>query len=210
VTSAAAAVMLAAASAWLVAQAAATRETKHLKFTVSVAPRVVSAGDRITLAVDVSPKARMHVYAPGSKYRPITITIEPQRALTIEETTYPRSESYYFKPLNETQPVYRAPFRLQVAMTIGRIEPSSTGADSTITIAGALDYQACDDRVCYLPESIPLRWTMKVNARHVAGAEGGVPSAGSGARPSKVALEARRDRFAPASPGRPDDPGGSR
>ena len=156
--------MLAGASASPAAQAATTRETKHLKFTVSVSPRIVSAGDRVTLTVDVSPKPRMHVYAPGSKYRPIKITIEPQRALTIEQTAYPRAESYYFKPLNETQPVYQAPFRLQVGMTIG-IEPSSTGADSTITITGALDYQACDDRVCYLPESVPLRWTVTLPPR---------------------------------------------
>jgi hypothetical protein len=170
VASAAVALTVAAAGATeplIAAQAAATRETKHLKFTVSIAPRVVSVGDRLTLSVDVVPKARMHVYAPGSKYRPIKITITPQPALTIGETAYPRAESYYFKPLNETQPVYQAPFRLQVGMTVGAIEPSSAGADSTITIAGALDYQACDDRVCYLPESIPLRWTMKVNAhRH--------------------------------------------
>jgi hypothetical protein len=159
--------MLAVANASPAAHAAATRETKHLKFTVSVAPGVVSAGDRMTLTVDVSPKARMHVYAPGSKYRPIRMTIEPQPALTIEQTTYPRAESYYFKPLKETQPVYQAPFRLQIGMTIGNIESPSARTDSTITITGALDYQACDDRVCYLPESIPLRWTMKVNAhRH--------------------------------------------
>src|SRR5262249_7194639 len=150
---------------------------------ISVAPHVVSVGDRITLTVDISPKPRMHVYAPGSKYRPIAITIEPQQALTIEETRYPRAESYYFKPLKETQPVYQAPVRLQVGTTIGQIEPSSTRADSTITIAGALDYQACDERVCYLPESIPLRWTMKVNARHAAASEVGVPSASSHARP---------------------------
>jgi len=208
--SAAVVLMLAVANALLAAQAAATRETKHLKFTVSASPRVVSAGDRIMLTVDVSPKSRMHVYAPGSKYRPITIAIEPQRALTIAQTVYPRAESYYFKPLNETQPVYQGSFRLQVPMTIGDVERSSAGADSTITITGALDYQACDDRVCYLPESIPLRWKMKVNARHAAASEEGVPSAGSVATPSKAVREARRDRFATDAPGRRDVAGGSR
>jgi cytochrome c biogenesis DsbD-like protein len=137
-----------------------------MTLTVNVTPRVVTSGDRIAVAIDIVPKPRMHVYAPGSKYRPITIIIEPQPALTIEQTAYPRAESFYFKPLKETQPVYQAPFRLEVGMTVGAIEPSS-GAASTLTITGALDYQACDDRVCYLPESIPLRWTMKVNAhRH--------------------------------------------
>jgi hypothetical protein len=199
--------MLAWASVSLAAQAAATRETKHLKFTASVAPRVVSVGDRLTLSVDVVPKARMHVYAPGSKYRPIKITIAPQPVLTIEQTVYPRAESYYFKPLSETQPVYQTPFRLQVGMTIGEIEPPSA---STITVTGALDYQACDDRVCYLPESIPLRWTMKVTARHVAALESGAPSDSSHARPSRGDREAHRDRFVTDAPARRDVAGGSR
>lgn len=124
-------------------------------------PRVVSAGDRITLTVDVVPKPRMHVYAPGSKYRVITIAIEPQPMLTIGKTRYPRASAYYFKPLNETQLVYDRPFRLLVEMRVG----DSIGTSSTMTINGALEYQACDERACYLPESIPLRWTMKVNAR---------------------------------------------
>jgi len=218
VASAAVALTLVAASAsapLLAAQGAATRETKHLKFTVSVTPRVVSVGDRITLTVDVVPKARMHVYAPGSKYRPIKITIAPQPGLTIGETAYPRAESYYFKPLNETQPVYQAPFRLQVGMTVGAIDTSSAGTDSTITIAGVLDYQACDDRVCYLPESIPLRSTMKVNARHAASVAGAsvaadAPSAGSDARRSRAAREARRDRSVTDAPAPRDVAGGSR
>ncbi len=29
----------------------------------------------------------------------------------------------------------------------------------TVTIAGSLDYQACDDRICYNPVSVPLSWT---------------------------------------------------
>ena len=27
-------------------------------------------------------------------------------------------------------------------------------------IAGTLDYQACDDKVCFNPQSVPLRWTI--------------------------------------------------
>jgi hypothetical protein len=160
--------------------ASATRETRHVTLTVNVTPRVVTSGDRIAVAIDIVPKPRMHVYAPGSKYRVITIAIEPQPLLTIGKTVYPGAGSYYFKPLKETQPVYDRPFRLQVEMTVGEIGPSAD-APSTMTIKGALEYQACDDRACYLPESIPLRWTMKVNARHLAGRDRAAPSPSSGA-----------------------------
>jgi hypothetical protein len=35
-------------------------------------------------------------------------------------------------------------------------------ARSRITIRGALEYQACDDQVCFLPKSVPLEWTVPV------------------------------------------------
>jgi hypothetical protein len=29
-----------------------------------------------------------------------------------------------------------------------------------LTLTGSLDYQACDDEVCYNPVSVPLSWTV--------------------------------------------------
>jgi hypothetical protein len=31
---------------------------------------------------------------------------------------------------------------------------------STLTIAGTLSYQACDDKICFTPQSTPLSWTV--------------------------------------------------
>ena len=30
---------------------------------------------------------------------------------------------------------------------------------TSITVSGTLDYQACDDKVCYNPASVPVSWT---------------------------------------------------
>jgi DsbC/DsbD-like thiol-disulfide interchange protein len=133
-----------------------SRDTRQLKFTATLSARVITPGERLTLTVDVVPKPRMHVYAPGSKYRPIGITIEPQAGLTIGATTYPKPESYYFKPLNETVDVYQSPFRLIVELA------APERAASPFMLKGSLEYQACDDRVCYLPETIPLQWTVNI------------------------------------------------
>jgi hypothetical protein len=27
-------------------------------------------------------------------------------------------------------------------------------------VSGKLDYQACDDKVCYAPRSVPVKWTI--------------------------------------------------
>jgi len=36
------------------------------------------------------------------------------------------------------------------------------GAGASITITGTLRYQACDDKVCYMPQSLPVSWTIGV------------------------------------------------
>ncbi|HEV3061781.1 MAG TPA: hypothetical protein VGY48_26250 [Vicinamibacterales bacterium] len=33
---------------------------------------------------------------------------------------------------------------------------------TSLTIIGQFDYQACDDRVCFTPQSVPLSWTIGV------------------------------------------------
>ncbi|HKE83692.1 MAG TPA: protein-disulfide reductase DsbD domain-containing protein [Vicinamibacterales bacterium] len=135
-----------------------SRETRHLKFTARLTPRVIKSGQPLIVSVDIAPKRGMHVYAPGSKYRPIAVTFEPQPALTIDEPIYPPATPYYFKPLKETVHVYQSAFQLLVKMRTG-----AAARHRSIVLKGALEYQACDDRVCYLPESIPLLWTVRVD-----------------------------------------------
>jgi hypothetical protein len=59
---------------------------------------------------------------------------------------------------DEQVPVFQKPFRLVQDMTIAR----STKPGTTMTISGTVRYQACDDAVCFIPASAPVRWTVKV------------------------------------------------
>ena len=56
------------------------------------------------------------------------------------------------------------PFVLTERITVsGAPEHRAALATMTrITIKGTLDYQACDDRVCFLPASIPVSYTVKL------------------------------------------------
>ena len=33
---------------------------------------------------------------------------------------------------------------------------------TSLTIKGRFEYQACDDKVCFTPQSVPLSWTLGV------------------------------------------------
>ena len=64
----------------------------------------------------------------------------------------------FFEPLNETVPVFQKPFRLTQDVTVAK----NAKPGSTIAVSGTLDFQACDDKVCFVPESVPLTWTLVV------------------------------------------------
>jgi len=146
--------------------------TQHLDLRAYATDASVALGTRFSLAVDITPKPGMHVYAPGATgYTVIALNIVPQPHVRAASMRYPPSEIYFFKPLNERVPVYQKPFSLVV-----EVVPEATaearkalGSTKELVIAATLDYQACDDKICYNPVSLPLSWKV--------GLEGLVPGA---------------------------------
>jgi hypothetical protein len=62
--------------------------------------------------------------------------------------------------------VYDAPFRLAVDLVLVAGHSDAVRAQlrnrTQMIIRATLDYQACDDRLCYLPASVPFQWTLRV------------------------------------------------
>ena len=113
-------------------------------------------GAKLSLFVDVAPKPGIHVYAPGSNdYIPITVKLNPEAPLKAGKVAYPKSELMTFA--DEKVPVFQKPFRLTQDVTLDKsLKPGPT------VITGTVSYQACDDRVCYAPESAAVTWTVTV------------------------------------------------
>ena len=145
--------------------AAVEGETAHLKFTAYPSNTSVTVGTRFSLALDVTPGPNMHVYAPGAEdkgYRVIGFNLDQPEIARIEPVTYPESEIYYFEPLDEHVPVYQEQFTiLQEVVMNGdaRAEEVMSTLDA-LTLTGTLEYQACDDAICFLPQSIPVYFTV--------------------------------------------------
>jgi len=133
--------------------------SKHAAITFGPAALTAAPGAKVSVFVDMTPNPGVHVYAPGAKdYLPVKITLKPQPDVKAGKLTYPKSEMVYFAPLNETVPVYQKPFRLEQDVTIAK----SVKAGSTVTLNGTLEFQACDDKLCFIPESVPATWTVAV------------------------------------------------
>ena len=105
----------------------------------------------------------MHVYAPGKHdYQVVALTLDPQPWARVEPTKYPPSETYYFAPLNETVEVYSSPFRLTRELTILDTPEARKvlAGQTSVTVSGRLEYQACDDKVCYSPSKVPVSFAV--------------------------------------------------
>src|SRR5262245_12419420 len=128
--------------------------SKHA--TIVAAPADVgAAGGKVSLTVDVTPKPGIHVYAPGTKdYIPITVKLDASAGVKPGKLTYPKSEMMTFA--DEKVPVFQKPFRLTQEVTLDK------SAAAAGTVSGMVHLQACDDRVCFPPENVPVKWSLTV------------------------------------------------
>ena len=130
---------------------------QHITLAASASPVSAKAGAKVSLFVDVVPDPGIHVYAPGAKdYQAIAMTIVEQPDVTIGKLVYPKSEMLSFD--GESVPVFQKPFRLIEEITITK----SAKPGTKLTVSGTVNYQACDDKVCFIPASLPVSWTVDV------------------------------------------------
>ena len=103
-----------------------------------------------------------HPVPTSMGYRVIGLRLAPTEHVRFEPVEFPDSEIYHFEPLDEYVPVYQQPFTiLQEAVVDASQEARASLLElDALTISGSLDYQACDDAICYNPVSIPVAFTL--------------------------------------------------
>ena len=141
--------------------------TAHLTLTAYPSNPNITVGTKFSVAIDIEPNANIHLYAPGADqlgYRVVGLTLAEVPHIRFEPVEFPESEIYHFKPLDERVPVYQQPFTLlQEAVVSGEPEAAEALAKiDALTLSGTLDYQACDDKLCFDPVSVPLSFTLDV------------------------------------------------
>ena len=146
------------------APAPVRNDTMHLTVNTSISSAEVAPGQKLSLSFDITPKRNMHVYAPGKHdYQVIAVRLDPQPWMKVPATMYPPSEIYYFKELDEKVETYGKPFTLvQDINVLNTPEARKALAASPIKLSGRLEYQACDDKVCYAPTKVPVNFALTV------------------------------------------------
>ena len=139
-------------------------ETDHLTVTAWASDQLLRGGNRFAVALDVDLNDKMHVYAPSVQgYIPISWSMEEVEGLTNYEAEYPESHDLHLPAIDETVPVYEGKFRVvrDVMVAQGRDIEHLLDDEGNLLIKGKLRYQACDDKVCFIPQTVDLEWKFK-------------------------------------------------
>ena len=137
----------------------AVLETAELVARLSFSTPTLRREQRTVLTAQIDLKEGMHVYGQPlpEGYMPVALEIEDSEDVALVEVVYPPAESLHFALLNETLPAYSGSLTIKAHCVWG-----SEDKEGEIVVRGRLSYQACDEKECYLPQTLdfelPLRF----------------------------------------------------
>jgi len=122
----------------------------------------VAPGGTVRAGVRVSLPEGLHANAHKPRdpnLIPVVLTVNAPAGVTVDEIVYP--EPTDLRQENAPQPlsVYERDFSIGVVL---RIAPDA--APGSLEIPMRLRYQACNEKLCYLPTTVPSAWTVRVGA----------------------------------------------
>jgi thiol:disulfide interchange protein DsbD len=146
----------------LLSEPTSTQELRPVEAVVTpfVERDGVAAGSEIQVAIRVALPETMHVNANQPRdpsLIPVVLTVDPPDGLTVLELVYP--EPYELEQIGAPEPllVYDYEFVIGVRLVVDVDVPAGD-----LTIPASLRYQACDDRMCYIPGTVATEWTLPV------------------------------------------------
>ena len=134
----------------------------RLRLNWSASATQVRGGQHIVLTLDGTLPPKMHVYAPGvsQEYRPVKWTMNESPSWKTGEPGFPQPKRMSLAGDPELVPVYEGKFSITRELVLAReqdLKPRIS-AEGDFTVEGSFQFQACDDRMCFPPQTIPLKW----------------------------------------------------
>lgn len=128
--------------------------------TVKTSEPVVPRGGKIEARVTVTVKDGFHVQAnPASEPYLIPLQLELAGAgpIRVGDLIYPPGVPYRLQGATTDLSTYEGTFDLRVPL-----EAAKDAATGNVSVSGTLKYQACNDRLCLKPATLPVMLTVRV------------------------------------------------
>lgn len=118
------------------------------------APLEVAPGGSDTVRIEVQVRPGFHVQANpvlDPSLIPITLTLQGQPGVGVGRAVYPHAKRFRLSGATDELVVYDGRFHIQAPITVARQAPAGR-----LQLRGSLRYQACDDRTCLPPRTVPV------------------------------------------------------
>ncbi|MBI3975737.1 MAG: redoxin domain-containing protein [Armatimonadetes bacterium] len=141
------------------------RRLDYLEVHTTATEERLYPGNVFTLFVDVHPRPGVHVYAPGLRdYQGMQVVLEENPYVKVRDVQYAPAETLTLPLLGEEIPVYSHPVRVSIDASLPSRQELAPLLDvgGKVQIRGTINLQACDDRVCWPPQTLPVEWTFSL------------------------------------------------
>ncbi len=125
---------------------------------------VVQPGADTHVVLQVVVKAGYHVQAnpvENPDLIPLTLRIDAAGSVSVGEPVYPAAKRMRLRGDSQDLVVYDGTFAIALPI---KVAPNAT-AGEPVTLKGTLRYQACDDRYCLFPVTLPVALVITIGKR---------------------------------------------
>lgn len=147
--------------ALMLAATAADAALQHVATAVADEAPTVRAGESVTLRVTVSIKPGYHVQANpvlNPALKPLLLTVQAPPSIRAGAPVYPQAKRLRLLGTDEDLVIYDGTFVLEQPVSVSKdSRPGETEFE------GSLRYQACDDRRCLMPRTLPVQFRLRVD-----------------------------------------------
>jgi hypothetical protein len=120
----------------------------------------VRAGGNATLRVTVTIAPGYHVQANpvlNPALIPLTLKVPAMPSISVGKPVYPPARRMRLAGSDEDLVIYDGTFVVEQPVSVGKDSPAGE-----TTLEGSLRYQACDDRHCLFPRTLPVQLKLRV------------------------------------------------
>ena len=119
---------------------------------------------RLALQVEVPPGLHVQSNTPRDPtLKALTLALDVPADAVILETVFPAPSDYRLEGSTDLLSVFEGQFAVGVRIKLSAAQPVGD-----LVIEGRLRYQACDDKVCFVPKTATVAWTVPVLPRSKA------------------------------------------
>jgi thioredoxin:protein disulfide reductase len=120
----------------------------------------VRSGGTARAAVEVRLPPQLHVQSNAPRdpaLIPTELTFNSPAGVRVAEIVFPKATDFQQAGLPQPLAVFEHEFAIGIQFAVDK-----GTVPGTIEVPGRLRYQACDDKVCYPPQTGEVRWTLRV------------------------------------------------